>query len=174
MIALGVDPGTTVVGYGLVEERNRDLVPIDYGCLKLRSSFSFPQRLQEVYFWLTKIIELHHPDGLVVEEFFLTRNPRAVLFIGQIRGVVLLVAAKAKVEVAEYSPVEVKQAVAGYGRASKDQVQKMVQNLLRLSESPLPEDAADALALAICHLYLHRWHKQLQQFCEKMNFRNKQ
>lgn len=165
MIALGIDPGTTVVGYGLVEEQNRYLIPIDYGCLKLNSSFTFPQRLQEVYSWLTKIVESYHPDGLVVEEFFLIRNPRAVLSMGQVRGVVLLVAARAKVEVAEYSPLEVKRAIAGYGRASKDQVQKMVQNLLRLSEYPIQEDAADALALAICHLYLRRWQKQLQQFC---------
>ena len=166
MIALGVDPGTTKVGYGLVKERNRDLILINYGCLKLESSFPLPQQLQDLYFRLTEIVEHYHPDALAIEDFFLVRNPHAVITMGQIRGVILLVAAQSKLEVAGYSPVKVKQAVASYGRASKAQIQKMVQNLLQLSDVPSPEDAADALALDICHLSLYRW-KHIEQLDKK-------
>jgi len=162
-LALGIDPGTAIMGYGLVAEVGGELRPVDYGVLTTSSDVPLARRLQTLYDGLTDLIRRHRPTEAAVEELFFSRNVRTAIAVGQARGVALLAAANAGLPVAEYSPQQVKQAVAVYGRARKDQVQQMVRVLLRLEELPQPDDAADALALAICHLHsvqAERWVRE--------------
>jgi crossover junction endodeoxyribonuclease RuvC len=157
MLAIGIDPGTAITGYGLIrEEQDGSLTVIDYGVIETSSNDSMPQRLVQLYQNLKSIIDHHNPQSGAVEKLFFARNVRTALSVGQARGVALLALAEAGVELSEYSPNEVKQAVAGYGGADKNQVQHMVQALLELEKIPQPDDAADALAVAICHLHSAR------------------
>ena len=157
MLAIGIDPGTAITGYGVLrEESNGSLTVIDYGVIETPSRKAMPQRLVQLYQELKNIIQLHQPQSGAVEKLFFARNVRTALSVGQARGVALLALAGAGVEIAEYSPNEVKQAVAGYGGADKHQVQAMVQALLELDQIPQPDDAADALAVAICHIHSAR------------------
>ncbi len=157
MLALGIDPGTATTGYGLVQDQDGSLVVVDYGVILTASSLDMPERLLEIYRELTKIILLHRPESSAVEKLFFQKNVRTAMSVGQARGVILLALAEARLPVYEYTPLEVKQAVAGYGGADKNQVQQMVRALLGLKEVPQPDDAADALAVAICHLHSNRW-----------------
>lgn len=150
MIILGVDPGTAMLGYGLVERTGSRLRAIDYGVVNTPSSMTLPDRLEAIYLALTDLIELHHPALVGVERLFFTKNVQTAFAVGQARGVALLAAARHDLEIREATPNEVKVATAGYGSASKDQVQRMVQVVLGLAEIPTPDDAADALAIAIC------------------------
>jgi crossover junction endodeoxyribonuclease RuvC len=157
MLAIGIDPGTAITGYGVLrEESDGSLTVIDYGVIETSSREAMPQRLVQLYQELKDIIQLHQPQSGAVEKLFFARNVRTALSVGQARGVALLALAEAGVEIAEYSPNEVKQAVAGYGGADKHQVQAMVQALLELDQIPQPDDAADALAVAICHIHSAR------------------
>ena len=152
---LGIDPGTQVCGYGVVDLDGADMKAVDYGVVKgLRGAL--PQRLKIIHEGLTAVIARHNPDVVAVEGVFRGVNPRTALKIGEGRGVALLAAAAAGVKVAEHSPAMVKKAVVGSGRAHKSQVQQMVRVILGLKEVPSPEDAADALAVAICHCHRHR------------------
>jgi len=150
---LGIDPGTAVTGYGVVEEKNRKLVPIAWGVIKTSSRLPFSQRLGLLFQKINALIKDYNPQALAVEEPFLAKNARMALRIGQARGVAVLAGVNASREVASYTPLEVKQAVVGYGRAEKEQVQEMVKRLLNVAEVPRPDHAADALGLAICHLH---------------------
>jgi crossover junction endodeoxyribonuclease RuvC len=150
VIILGVDPGTAMLGYGLVERTGSRMRAIDYGVIKTPSSMPLPDRLEAIFLALTDIIELHNPALVGVERLFFTKNAQTAFAVGQARGVVLLAAARHDVEVREATPNEVKVATAGHGQASKAQVQRMVQAVLGLAEIPEPDDAADALAIAIC------------------------
>ena len=150
MIILGIDPGTAMLGYGIVERTGPRLRAIDYGVIKTASNLALPERLEAIYLALTDIIELHAPALVGVERLFFTKNVQTAFAVGQARGVVLLAAALHDLEIREATPNEVKVAVAGHGSASKAQVQRMVQSILCLSEIPEPDDAADALAIAIC------------------------
>jgi crossover junction endodeoxyribonuclease RuvC len=150
VIILGVDPGTAMLGYGLVERTGSRLRAIDYGVIKTPSSMDLPDRLEAIYLALTDLIELHNPALVGVERLFFTKNVQTAFAVGQARGVVLLAAARRDLEVREATPNEVKVATAGHGHASKAQVQRMVQAVLGLPEIPEPDDAADALAIAIC------------------------
>lgn len=166
MLAIGIDPGTAITGYGLVrEEEDGSLTVIDYGAITTSSSMPMPERLVQLYQQLKKLIDLYDPQSGAVEKLFFARNVRTALTVGQARGVALLALAEAGVSLAEYTPNEVKQAVAGFGGADKNQVQKMVQALLELEEIPQPDDAADALAVAICHLHSARL-RNLEQLSE--------
>ena len=157
MLAIGIDPGTAITGYGVIEEeQDGSLTVITYGSIETTADDTMPDRLMQLYRQLKKLIDLHQPESGAVEKLFFARNVRTALTVGQARGVVLLALAEAGVELAEYTPNEVKQAVAGFGGADKNQVQKMVQALLGLEEIPQPDDAADALAVAICHLHSAR------------------
>jgi crossover junction endodeoxyribonuclease RuvC len=157
MLAIGIDPGTAITGFGVIrEEQDGSLTVIDYGVIETSSKDSMPQRLVQLYQDLKQIIEQHNPQSGAVEKLFFARNVRTALSVGQARGVALLTLAEAGVELSEYSPNEIKQAVAGYGGADKNQVQYMVRALLELEEIPKPDDAADALAVAICHLHSAR------------------
>jgi crossover junction endodeoxyribonuclease RuvC len=157
MLAIGIDPGTAITGYGLVQE-NEDgsLSVVDFGVILTSADMPMPERLLELFHRLRELMLLHHPQSGAVEKLFFQRNVRTALAVGQARGIVLLAMAECGVPVAEYTPLEVKQAVAGYGGADKNQVQQMVRALLGLPDIPRPDDAADALAIAICHLHSSR------------------
>ncbi|MBK5106670.1 MAG: crossover junction endodeoxyribonuclease RuvC [Anaerolineales bacterium] len=157
MLAIGIDPGTAITGYGLVRElADGSLQVVDYGVIQTPAGQAMPDRLVQIYQQLKQIIVLHSPQSGAVEKLFFARNVRTALSVGQARGVVLLALAESGVDVAEYSPNEIKQAVVGYGGAEKMQVQLMVKALLDLEQIPQPDDAADALAVAICHLHSAR------------------
>jgi crossover junction endodeoxyribonuclease RuvC len=155
-LVLGIDPGTAITGYGLVGGEGDDLGLVDYGVIITSSDESQPQRLQEIYRQLTALVQERQPAVAAVEKLFFSRNVRTALSVGQARGVALLAMANAEIAVHEYTPLEVKQAVVGYGRATKDQVQEMVKMLLGLDSVPQPDDAADAIAVAICHIHSAR------------------
>ncbi len=157
MLAIGIDPGTAITGYGLVRElADGSLQVVDYGVIQTPAGQAMPDRLVQIYQQLKQIIVLHSPQSGAVEKLFFARNVRTALSVGQARRVVLLALAESGVDVAEYSPNEIKQAVVGYGGAEKMQVQLMVKALLDLEQIPQPDDAADALAVAICHLHSAR------------------
>ena len=154
MLVIGIDPGTAITGYGLIEElADGSLKAVAYGAILTSADSLFSQRLLDLHAQLTEILLLHQPESGAVEKLFFQRNVRTALSVGQARGVVLLALAEQSLPIAEYSPLEVKQAVAGYGGADKRQVQQMVRALLDLDDVPRPDDAADALAIAICHLH---------------------
>ncbi len=157
MLVIGIDPGTATTGYGLVQENaDGSLSVVDFGAILTPSDQSMPERLLELHRQLREILLLHRPQSGAVEKLFFQRNVRTALSVGQGRGVALLALAEAGLPVAEYTPLEVKQAVAGYGGADKQQVQYMVRALLNLDRIPSPDDAADALAIAICHVHSSR------------------
>lgn len=154
MLVLGIDPGTATTGYGLIEEtENKELKVVDYGVILTRPDELPERRLQLIYRSIKELILLHHPDHGAVEKLFFQKNVTNALAVGQARGVVLLAMAECGIPVAEYSPQEVKQSVTGYGAAEKRQIQLMVQILLNLKEMPKPDDASDALAIAVCHIH---------------------
>jgi len=155
-LVLGVDPGTAITGYGLVWGEGDDLRLVDYGAITTSSDEALPQRLQEIYRQLTALIQERQPAAAAVEKLFFSRNVRTALSVGQARGVTLLAMANAQLTIHEYTPLEIKQAVVGYGRATKEQVQEMVKMLLGLDSVPQPDDAADAIAVAICHIHSAR------------------
>lgn len=163
MLALGVDPGTATTGYGLVRlHPDSALEVLDFGVIRTRSDQEMAQRLRLLHDELAEVIELHRPETGAVEKLFFQRNVSSAISVGQARGVAMLALAQAEIPVGEYSPLEVKQAVVGYGKASKRQVQEMVKQLLRLKDAPSPDDAADALAVAICHLQTRSTQRRIE------------
>jgi crossover junction endodeoxyribonuclease RuvC len=152
-VTLGVDPGAATCGWGLVANRGPDLSMVAYGALTTQAGTPAEQRLEAVFDGLQAIIGRYHPVDVAVEELFFNRNVRTAMQVSQARGVILLAAGKCRLPVAEYTPLQVKQAVVGYGRAEKRQIQEMVRMILRLDNVPRPDDAADALAVAICHIH---------------------
>lgn len=154
MLVLGIDPGTATTGYGLVQQRDgRQVKLVDYGVIRTSSDRPMAERLKKLYHDLDDIIAEYRPDEAAVEELFFSRNVTTALTVGQARGVAMLAAAEAGLPVHEYKPAEIKQAVVGYGNASKEQVQEMVRVLLGIDKIPRPDDAADAVAVAICHIH---------------------
>jgi crossover junction endodeoxyribonuclease RuvC len=156
MRVLGVDPGTATTGYGVVEEAPEGPQALTYGVISTPAKQPLPQRLQTIYWALVRLARDWQPDVAAVEELYFSINVRTAMSVGQARGVVLLAMAEAGVLVTEYSPLAVKQALTGYGKADKRQMQEMVRMLLALPEVPRPDDAADALAVAVCHLHSAR------------------
>ena len=151
MLILGVDPGIAILGYGLVKYEANRFTVIDYGAITTDSGINMSARLTIIYDRLVDIIERHNPDAFAVEELFFNKNIKTALTVGHARGVAVLAGSKSGVQVYEYTPLQVKQAVVGYGRADKNQMQQMVKVILNLGEIPKPDDVADALAVAICH-----------------------
>jgi len=149
MKIIGIDPGTAIIGYGVINS-GRKLELIDYGCIKTTIDLSTAERLEKLHKELKTLIKKHKPEIVAVEDIFFFKNLKTAIKVSQARGVILLTIAQNKIPVAEYTPLQIKQAVACYGRAEKAQVQKMVKTLLDLKEIPKPDDAADALAVAIC------------------------
>ncbi|HUG16030.1 MAG TPA: crossover junction endodeoxyribonuclease RuvC [Thermomicrobiales bacterium] len=160
MLTLGVDPGTALLGYGLVRG---DVDPelVDFGVVATTASDSMPERLLQLYIAIATLIEDQHPDTLAIEQLFFARNVTTALAVGQARGVVLLAAAQHGMPVHEYKPAEVKLTITGYGKADKQQVQEMVRIQLGLAHAPQPDDAADALAVALCHVHMSRFSRTL-------------
>jgi crossover junction endodeoxyribonuclease RuvC len=156
MLVLGIDPGTATTGWGLVRQEGETLTLVDYGTVSTSADAALPQRLQTIYRELGEIFARHRPAAVAVEKLFFNKNARTAMAVGQARGVALLAVADAGLPLHEYTPLEVKLSVCGYGRGSKEQVQKLVQLLLGLDFVPKPDDAADALAVAICHLHSSR------------------
>ena len=164
MKVVGIDPGTATTGYGIVSETDQGgLVAIDYGVIQTPPDMPMEQRLVLLYRELKKILLLHNPESGAVEKLFFQKNVTTAISVGQGRGVVLLALAEAGLSVAEYTPMEVKQAVVGYGGADKNQIQQMIRAILGLQEIPRPDDAADALAIAICHLHTRRFTELAKQ-----------
>ncbi len=161
MLTLGIDPGTAITGYGLVEGRGDRLTLVECGIITTPAGDPLPRRLYTLYVGLIGLIREHHPDDAAIEELFFSRNARTALAVGQARGVALLAATTMGLPVFEYTPLQVKQAVAGYGRANKVQIQGMVRVLLKLDAVPQPDDAADAVAIAICHLHSNALRQRL-------------
>lgn len=156
MLVVGVDPGTAITGYGLVREDGDRLTLVDCGVVTTAPDLLLPARLQAIYRGLTEVIGRYKPDAAAVEELFFSRNARTALAVGHARGVALLALADGGLSVSEYKPMEVKLAVAGFGGADKHQVQEMVRLLLGLERAPQPDDAADAVAVAVCHVHSAR------------------
>jgi len=162
MQILGIDPGSKVTGYGFIEQQGNRLIHLDNGAIFTRSNDALAERLQLIYLELCQLIERYRPDAVAVEQVFMARNPASALKLGHARGVALLAGINAGLPVAEYSALQVKSAVVGYGRAGKSQVQQMTRTLLNLPEIA-QEDAADALAVAICHAHSHHLTRQINQ-----------
>jgi crossover junction endodeoxyribonuclease RuvC len=163
MLVLGIDPGIAITGYGLIRTDDRsDYECITYGTVTTKACLPDAERLKILYDELTQLIILHRPDSSAVEKLFFQKNVKTAISVGQARGVAMLTLAQGGLPITEYTPNEVKQTVCGYGNAGKNQVQRMVQTLLRLPELPKPDDAADALAVAICHIN-HQSYQRLSQ-----------
>lgn len=154
MLALGIDPGTAICGYGFVEYKGSRLIPHEYGAITTSPKARMQDRLMTLYDELDGLIKKYKPDVMGVEQLFFNRNVTTAIPVGQARGVVLLAAAKNNLELVERTPLQVKQAVTGYGKADKKQVIYMVTKLLHLPQPPSPDDVADALAVAICTSYM--------------------
>ena len=162
MLVLGIDPGTAITGYGLVRETDSELELVDYGVVNTPAGQPMVQRLQTIYRELHEVATRYRPDSAGVEKLFFSKNVRTAMSVGQARGVALLALADAGLPIGEYTPLEIKQAVAGYGGADKRQVQFMVATLLNMPDIPRPDDAADALAVAICHAHTARFERLLE------------
>jgi crossover junction endodeoxyribonuclease RuvC len=152
MRILGVDPGTVTMGYGIIESQDDETALVDYGALDSPGRSPTGERLSFLYAELEKLISRYEPDAVAIEEPFVAKNVRSALTIGRAQAVAILAAANRGIPTSEYTPTQVKQRVAGYGASSKEQIQEMVRLQLGLSEVPQPSDAADALAVALCHL----------------------
>jgi len=153
MRVLGIDPGSQTMGWGVVDGNGRRYSLVAFGAIRASSALRFSARLLKMCTGLEEVIAQHRPDGCALEDAFLATNVKVSMKLGQVRGVVLLSAERAGLEIHEYSPRLIKQTIVGYGNAEKHQVQEMVRLLLRLKSTPTPHDAADALAVAICHFH---------------------
>lgn len=153
MVILGVDPGLATVGYGVIRSEKAAITIIDYGTINTEPKLRMPDRLERIYAGIQQLIAQYQPDCVAFEELFFYRNVTTAIVVGEARGVMLLAAAQTGRPLYEYTPMQIKQAVVGYGHADKRQVQQMVRILLSLKEVPKPDDAADALAVAICRAH---------------------
>jgi crossover junction endodeoxyribonuclease RuvC len=161
MQILGIDPGSVITGYGLIEASNGKLVHLDNGGIFTSSKKPFSERLYQIYDKMGELINKYSPDAVAIENIFIAKNVSSTLKLGHARGAAIVAIAKKNIPLFEYSPLQVKQAVTGYGRASKEQIQKMIQTLLKLPETAF-KDASDALAVAICHLHSYRINRSYE------------
>ena len=153
MIIIGIDPGYAIVGYGVIKYENSRFITLDYGAVTTPAKTQFNLRLETIYDGICEIAQRWKPQAMAVEELFFNSNTKTAIDVAQARGVILLAAVKCSVPVFEYTPLQVKQAIVGYGRAEKHQVMEMTRMLLGLSKVPKPDDTADALAMAVCHAH---------------------
>ncbi|SHH14359.1 crossover junction endodeoxyribonuclease RuvC [Tepidibacter thalassicus] len=159
MIVLGIDPGIAILGYGIVEYKGNKFKVIDYGCVETSSKLTILQRLEKIYKGVDILIKKYKIDEVAIEELFFNKNVKTAITVAQARGVAMLACAHNNVATYEYTPLQVKQGVVGYGRAEKIQVQSMMKSLLNLKKIPKPDDVADALAIAICHCHSNKFEK---------------
>ena len=162
MIILGIDPGIAIVGYGIIEYKNNKFKVIDYGAIFTPASTSTTKRLEKIYKGIDILIKNYNIDEVGIEELFFNKNVKTAITVAQARGVILLACSHNDKPIYEYTPLQVKQGVVGYGRAKKLQVQQMVEIILNLKEIPKPDDVADALAIAICHAHAYKLEKDLK------------
>jgi len=149
---IGIDPGTAIVGYGIIEKEKSGLKVLDYGCILTEKTLPMEERLCIIYKELSELLDKYTPTHMAIEELFFFRNSTTVITVGQARGVILLAGKQKGLDIKGYTPLQVKTGVTGYGKADKKQVQEMVQRVLKLKEIPKPDDAADALAIAYNHI----------------------
>ena len=150
---MGIDPGYAIVGYGLVKKEGNSIKPLQYGVIRTAAELPIEQRLNEIYDDLTAILDAFRPESVAIEKLYFNTNEKTAINVSQARGVILLACTKAGIPVYEYTPLQVKMSVVGYGRAEKKQVQEMTRSILKLDKIPKPDDAADALAIAVCHAH---------------------
>lgn len=151
MKILGIDPGYAIVGYGVIEFDGVRYRSVDYGAITTEAETPFPLRLQQIYTALTSVIIKNDPDEMAIEKLYFQNNQKTAIAVAEARGVILLAAQNNNIPITEYTPLQVKMAVTGYGKAQKPQVMEMIRRLLKLEKVPKPDDTADALAMAICH-----------------------
>jgi len=156
MRVIGIDPGTATTGYGIIDSDGTNSRLVDFGCIRTVPEDDVPERLYAIYHRLNDVLRQFAPTVMAVEKLFFSRNTSSAMQVGEARGVVILAGRQAGIPVFEYTPLQVKQSVVGYGRAQKQQIQEMVRILLQLRQKPRPDDAADALALALCHAHAGR------------------
>ncbi|OGE25880.1 crossover junction endodeoxyribonuclease RuvC [Candidatus Daviesbacteria bacterium RIFCSPHIGHO2_02_FULL_39_12] len=162
MVILGIDPGIGKVGWGVIKDEFGKQKTIDYGCFETSSKINLEDRLTKIYDFITQLIEKFNPEVLAIEQLYFAANSKTALTVGQARGVILLAASKSNLLTASYTPLQVKQALTGYGRADKNQIQSMVGSILHLSKKVTQDDAADALAIAITHAFSYKIRKVSQ------------
>lgn len=161
---MGIDPGLASTGYAMLEQKDECCRLLEYGCIHTPARQDLAQRLMEIFRGICLLIDRFTPAVMAVEQLFFCKNVRTAMQVGEARGVVLTAAATRSVSVVEYTPLQVKQAVAGFGRAEKKQVQQMVALILKMPELPEPDDAADAIAIALCHIQSRHWRKKVENF----------
>ncbi len=152
MIIIGIDPGLALVGFGVIKKEENRITPVSYGCIRTSSEKQNPQRLMEIYDEVTALFEKYPPVAVAVEKLFFTNNITSAMGVSEARGVIFLAAQQKNIPVIEYTPKQVKQAITGSGSADKKQMQEMIKRLLGLDEVPKPDDAADGLSIALCHI----------------------
>lgn len=166
MIVLGIDPGLSLTGWGIVDALSRDKInPMQYGCIKTMPPAPLIERLHHVHTEIQAIINKYKPEAVAIEEIFFLKAARSVAAVGQSRGAIVLTVSMNKLPLFEYNPRTVKMALTGYGSADKHQMQRMVKTFLKLKETPKPDDAADALAMAICHVNTVKWALKDKEGC---------
>jgi len=163
MRIMGIDPGIAIVGFGILDQKGNQLIPVDYGSIQTEAGLATPTRLKQIYDASTLLLTKYRPDVVAIEKLFFNRNVTTAFTVGQARGVLMLACEEAGVAITEYTPLQVKMAVVGYGQADKRQVQEMVKMLLRLREIPKPDDVADALAIAICEAHSSKTQMRLKK-----------
>ncbi|WP_156299316.1 crossover junction endodeoxyribonuclease RuvC [Streptobacillus canis] len=152
MRVIGIDPGTAIIGYSIIDSKNGKTELIDYGCIYTDKDLPMPERLEQIYLKLEILFNMYKPDHMAIEELFFFKNQKTIITVAQARGVIVTKAQMSGIEIFNYTPLQVKTGITGYGRAEKKQVQEMVKIILKLDEIPKPDDAADAIAIAINHL----------------------
>ena len=151
MLILGIDPGYAIIGWGIIRLERGKYIPVDFGAITTNAGVPFNRRLEQIYDQLNTLLDTHHPDAVAVEKLYFQNNQKTAIDVAQARGVTMLALQQHGVPVFEYTPLQVKSAVTGFGQAQKPQVMEMTKRLLRLKAVPKPDDTADALAIAICH-----------------------
>ncbi|MDD6919955.1 MAG: crossover junction endodeoxyribonuclease RuvC [Eubacteriales bacterium] len=167
MRILGIDPGYAILGYGILDVEGQNFKVVDYGAITTDAKMDMPKRLKHIYTALMDLIDEFAPDEASIEELFFNTNAKTAIKVGQARGVAILACINSGIEINEYTPLQIKQTLTGYGRAEKKQVQMMVKSILKLAQVPKPDDTADAVAAAICHGYCgqtrKKWQKALKE-----------
>ncbi|MFD1772815.1 crossover junction endodeoxyribonuclease RuvC [Paenibacillus rhizophilus] len=167
MRILGIDPGIAIVGFGFIDKNGSKLTPVQYGCIQTEAHTPEEERLLHVYEGMLQLIDRYKPEAVALEKLFFNRNVTTAMSVGQARGVLVLAAVQRGLAVAEYTPMQVKQAIVGYGKAEKKQVQEMVRMYLKLSAVPKPDDVADALAVAVCHAHSYTLNSKINEVLRK-------
>lgn len=160
MIILGIDPGYAIVGIGVLRYEGNHFQPLEYNAITTPAGMQTPLRLKAIYEQISGYLDHYQPDAVAIEELFFNNNAKTAIAVGQARGTLIVAAANRNIPICEYTPLQIKQAVTGYGRADKAQIQNMVKMILHLDHIPKPDDAADALAVAICHAHSYRMNQK--------------